>query len=183
MRQTVTKTALLLFLAAAMAGAAVVPRPAPPFRGKTLDGEISSLWAMRGKVVVVMFFSTDCAHCHEAAKILVPLHKDLQARGFEIFGLATNAAASQNLGRFAETFEVEFPLAVASRLDWARFGRFPVRARPPYVPHLLFVDRSGTIRAEFSGADRTFFDNLEERFRAVVEPLLAEPHPGNPFSE
>jgi thiol-disulfide isomerase/thioredoxin len=150
---------------------------------KTLSGAIESLWAMRGKVVVVMFFSTDCGHCHEAAKVLVPLHKELQARGFEMLGVATNSAAPQNLGRFAEVFQVGFPLAVGSRVDWARFGRFPVRGRPPYVPHLLFVDRGGTIRAEFNGSDRTFYDNLEERFRAVVEPLLEEPHPGNPFSE
>lgn len=183
MRKQITKAAFLLLLATAALAAAPVPRPAPPLRMKTLSGEVVSLWALRGKVVVVMFFSTDCGHCHSAAKILVPLFEELKPHGLEMLGLATNSKARENLGRFAETFQVAFPLALASRLDWARFGRFPVHSRPPYVPHLLFVDRSGTIRAEFRGEDRAFYDDLDERFRAIVEPLLAEPHPGKPFSE
>ena len=150
---------------------------------KTLSGEVVSLWALRGKVVVVVFFSTDCAHCHSAAQILVPLVDELKPRGLELLGLATNSKAPENLGRFAGAFHVGFPLALASRLDWARFGGFPVHSRPPYVPHLLFVDRGGRIRAEFRGEDRAFYDNLDERFRAIVEPLLDEPYPGKPFSE
>ena len=144
---------------------------------------MASLWALRGKVVVVMFFSTDCGHCQNATKILVPLVEELKPRGLEVIGLATNSKAAGNLGRFADTFHVSFPLGLAARLDWARFGRFGVYSRPPYVPHLLFIDRSGTIRAEFRGEDREFYDNLQERFRAVVEPLLGEPHPAKPFSE
>ena len=183
MCRQILKTASLLLILSTILSAAVVPRPAPPLRMKTLAGDVASLWALRGQVVVVMFFSTDCGHCHEAAKVLVPLYTELKSRGFEMLGLATNSAAPENLGRFADVFDVKFPLAVGSRVDWARFGRFPIRSRPPYVPHLLFIDRGGTIRAEFNGSDRAFYDNLEERFRAVVEPLLEEPHPGNPFSE
>ncbi|MEX2302292.1 MAG: TlpA disulfide reductase family protein [Bryobacterales bacterium] len=182
-RQSLIRIVLLLLAVSTLLSGAVVPRPAPPLRMKTLSGDVTSLWALRGKVVVVMFFSTDCGHCHEAAKVLVPLHKELRSRGFEILGVATNSKAAENLDRFADVFDVEFPLAVGSRVDWARFGRFPVRSRPPYVPHLLFVDRSGTIRGEFRGEDRAFYDNLEERFRAVVEPLLEEPHAGNPSSD
>lgn len=183
MQLRIAKTTVLLLLAAAALSAAIVPRPAPPLRVKTLSGDVASLWAMRGKVTVVMFFSTDCGHCHNATKILVPLVEEFKSRGLEVIGLATNSKAPENLGRFADTFHVSFPLAVATRLDWARFGRFAVHSRPPYVPHLLFIDRAGTIRAEFRGEDREFYDNLEERFRAVVAPLLDEPHPAKPFSE
>lgn len=183
MRKPILTTAVLLLLAASLASAAAIPRPAPPLRLETLSGEVVSLWAMRGKVVAVVFLSTDCGHCHEAVKILAPLYKELKPRGIEVLGLATNASAPENLGRFAEAFEVEFPVALASRNDWARFGRFPPRGKPPYVPHLLFVDRGGTIRAEFRGEDRTFYENLEQRFRAIAESLLAEEHAGKPFSE
>jgi peroxiredoxin len=172
-----------MLCATLVSAAARVPRPAPPLRLKALTGETLSLWALRGKVVVVMFFSTDCGHCHSAAKILVPLADEIKSRGLVMLGLATNSKAEEHLARFAETFQVGFPLAVATRLDWARFGRFPVHSKPPYVPHLLLVDRSGMIRAEFRGEDREFYDNLEERFRAAIEPLLNEPAAGNRFSE
>lgn len=178
-----TAVALLVVLAATGSWGAAIPRPAPPLRMKTLTGDVESLWALRGKVVVVMFFSTDCGHCHEAAKVLVPIYEDLHPQGLEILGLAGNSNAPQDLGRFADAFDVQFPLAVASRLDWARFARFAPNQRPPYVPHLLFVDRSGTIRAEFSGENRAFFEDLEARFRMIVEPLLAEPDPREPASE
>ncbi len=184
MRQYFARTALfLLLLAVAAPAAAPVPRPAPPLRMKAMNGEDVSLYALRGKVVGVLFFSTDCSHCHEAAKVIIPLFDELHARGLEMIGVATNSKAGEHLQRFADLFHVQFPLGVGSRLDWARFGRFPVHSKPPYVPHLLFVDRSGVIRAEFRGQDRQFYDNLAERFRAVVEPLLDEPYPAKPFSD
>ena len=183
MLKPIEKTTLLLLLAAASLSAADVPRPAPPLRVKTLTGEVASLYALRGKVVVVMFFSTGCGHCHTATEILVPLYEELKPRGLEILGMAANASASENLGRFAETFRVEFPLGVASRLDWVRLGGFHIYSRPPYVPHLLFVDRAGMIRADYRGENRPFYEDLEARFRAVVEPLLNEPIPGKPLSE
>jgi peroxiredoxin len=183
MSKPVLKAALLLLGLVAPLAAADVPRPAPPLRMKTLTGETASLWALRGKVVVVMFFSTDCGYCHAATKILVPLYDELRPRGLEILGLAVNSKAPENLGRFATAFQVEFPLAIASRVDWARLGKFHVSARPPYVPHLLFVDREGNIRAEYRGEKRDFYEDLEARFRAVVEPLLEKAAPEKPASE
>jgi len=42
------------------------------------------------------------------------------------------------------------------------------------VPQLVFIDRTGVIRAQYSGVD-PFFSNEEANMRAEVEKLLSEP--------
>ena len=48
-------------------------------------------------------------------------------------------------------------VSVGTRALWAAFGGFSVMARPPYYPHMLIIDRSGTIREEHSGRERNYY--------------------------
>ncbi len=55
------------FSAASMAqtAAASTSEPAPRIQGKTLDGQAFDLAAHKGKVVMLMFWATDCAVCRD----------------------------------------------------------------------------------------------------------------------
>ena len=85
---TITLGALLLSVAPLTAGK--VPRPAPSLEAKTLDGKTVSLNGLKGKVVAVLFFSTDCPHCQNTTRILNPIYDEWKARGLEIMGMAVN---------------------------------------------------------------------------------------------
>ena len=108
--------ALLLIPALALTlFAGDVPRAAVPLKMTTLEGKSISLEQLRGKVVVVMFFNTDCPHCQKTTQILNPIYEQWKSRGLEILGLAMNPSASYNLAEFGKKYGATFPLALTTR--------------------------------------------------------------------
>jgi peroxiredoxin len=174
-------TAALALLTALTLLAAEVPRPAKPLKLKTLEGKEITLDQLRGKVVAVMFFSTDCPHCQQTAQILAPMYAEMKPRGLEILGLAVNPSASGNLKEFQQKFGANFPLGLTTRSDWSAFGEFSVMHNP-YVPYMLIVDRNGVIREEHPGQDRRFWLEQEKNLRQAFETLLKEPAKKSPSS-
>ena len=168
---------LLVLLIASALPAAEVPRPAPPLKFTTIDGRDLSLEQLRGKVVVAMFFNTDCPHCQETTKILNPLYAKMKARGLEIVGLAINRSAATSLATFQQTYQVQFPLTISSRFECTRFAGLSVMAKF-YVPYMFFLDRQGNIRADHPGEDREFYSAQAKNIEAELEKLLAEPAKG-----
>ena len=154
-----------------------VPRAAPEMTVKVFGGGSLSLEQLRGKVVMMMFFSTDCSHCQTTTRLLGPIYDELKPQGFEIVGVAINPSAAGNLGTFAKNFGAKFPLALGTRSDCTRFAEISVMARF-YVPYLFLVDRNGNIREEHEGGDRRFFGDQAKNIRATVEALLKEPAKG-----
>jgi thiol-disulfide isomerase/thioredoxin len=136
---------------------------------------------LRGKVVAVMFFSTDCPHCQQTTQVLNPIYAEWKARGLEILGLAVNDSAAGNLKQFKEKFGAQFPLGLTTRAEWSRVGEFSVMHNP-YVPYMLIVDRNGMIREEHPGQDRAFWLEQEKKLRESFDTLLKEPAKKSPAS-
>lgn len=163
----------LILLAALAATAGSVPREAPPLKLKTIGGGTVSLGDLKGKVVAVLWISTDCPHCQETCEELAPIYRDLSGQGLEILGMAVNPNAPGNIDSFRREHGVRFPVGVSSRSDWMRFADLSVMARA-YVPYMMIVDREGIIRYEHTGQDREFWSDQEAAFRREVGALLAE---------
>ncbi|MCB9384619.1 MAG: TlpA family protein disulfide reductase [Bryobacterales bacterium] len=165
--------AAALMLASLTLGASEVPREAGPLNFNTFKGQKASLAALKGKVVAVMFFSTDCPHCQHTAELLKPIYKEFHPKGFEILALAVNPSAAANLDEFAAKYGVEFPIGLGTNSQWTTFCQLPVMGQK-YVPHLVFVDKKGVIQEDHPGADRAFWLDQEARIRAAIEKLLAQ---------
>ncbi|MCV0439345.1 MAG: TlpA family protein disulfide reductase [Hydrogenophaga sp.] len=78
------------FAQAAPAEVATPAATAPELRGTTLDGQPFDLAALRGKVVMVLFWSTDCAVCRDKMPELRANLKGWQGRPFELVGVSTD---------------------------------------------------------------------------------------------
>ena len=167
----------LVFVILLPLAAGDVPRAAPDLTVKTSAGEGLSLAQLRGKVVMVMFFSTDCSHCQTTTRLLSPIYDDLKPQGLEIVGVAINPSAAGNLDSFAKNFGAKFPLALGTRADSTKFAEISVMAKF-FVPYLFFVDRNGIVREEHEGGDRRFFGDQAKNIRSALEALLKEPAKG-----
>ena len=161
---------LILLLPIAAAGE---PRPSPDLKFTTMDGRNMTLDQLKGKVVLVMFFSTDCAHCQRTTQVLRPLYDQFKPQGLEIVGIAINPAAAGNLQSFATKYGATFPLALGTRRDCTSFAGISVMTRF-YVPYVFFIDRKGMIREQHGGGDRAFYRNEAQNIRTAVEALLKE---------
>lgn len=150
-----------------------VPRDAPELTLKTVGGKAVTLDSLKGKVVAVLWISTDCPHCQSTCETLGPIYEKYAGQGFEIMGMAVNPNAPGNIDRFKAEHGVKFPIGVSSRSDWMRFADLSVMARA-YVPFMMIVDREGVIRYEHRGMDGDFWSNMEPNFLKELGALLAE---------
>jgi hypothetical protein len=98
--------------------------------------------------------------------------KDLKPQGFEVAEGAVNEDA--NVPDFIKTYNPPFPVGKAGGLNALEYLQWPPNVRP-LVPFMVFIDRKGMIRAQYTGADTKFFDDGQEKnIREQVEKLLHE---------
>ena len=94
------------------------------------------------------------------------------------------AAVNENpdIPGFIKTYSPPFPVGTASGLGALEFMQWPQGQRP-LVPLMVLIDRTGMIRAQFSGLDANFFNDDEDKhIREEAEKLLKEGVPRAPKS-
>lgn len=163
----------ILVLGALAAVANNVPRPAPEYAIKLTNGKQVLLSSLRGNVVALLFVSTECPHCGTTCEVMDKLQKDYGARGFQPVAVAFNEMSMMLVPDFTKRRNLSFPVGYDTRDPvFAFIERSPMLRT--YVPILVLIDRSGTIRGQYLGDDKFFFDQ-EKNIRASLEQLLKEP--------
>lgn len=101
------------------------------------------------------------------------IENELKPKGFEVVEAAINANA--DIPSFVAQFKPPFPVGAAEPGAALQYLQWPSDKRP-LVPLMVFIDRQGTIRAEYSGLDADFFNEQTEgqHIKAEAEKLLAE---------
>lgn len=170
----VMKAFLALFLAAASAFSATVPRPAPELAIQMPDGTQTLLSKYRGKVVCLALVFTTCPHCQKTSTLLGQLQKEYSPKGVQVLGAAFNDNAAGLVPAFNQQFvKGAYPLGSLERNTVLEFLQLPVMAQF-YVPILVFIDRKGNIVGQHIG-DEDFFRNQDVSIRAAIEAALKAP--------
>jgi hypothetical protein len=169
------RTGMLVLLSAMLALTAVAadpPRPSPPLTIEQVSGPALELRQYRGKVVALAFIFTTCSHCQDLTKALGPLSREYALRGVQVLECAFNDDAKQTMPGFLQQLAPPFPVGWTSRAAAMSYmQRSIMDARPLYVPHMIFIDRRGTIRAEYAG-ESDFFKDPGASVRAQLEKML-----------
>jgi thiol-disulfide isomerase/thioredoxin len=146
----------------ALEGAAAPPLPGD---SHTLDGAPLSLAALRGRVVLLHFWTFGCSNC----KHMLPRYDDWQerlgGRGLSVVGVHTPELDFERdqpaLRHFVERQHIRWPVLFDA--DNAVWDRYRVAAWPTIV----LIDRRGVVRASFVG------DDSAGAIEAALQPLLA----------
>lgn len=139
-------------------------RPAAPDTTYTLlDGSRWTTAQLRGKVVLVNFWATDCATCVKEMPQLVATHEKYKSRGFETVAVSMRYDPPAYVVRYAEDHHLPFGVAIDNTGQIARqFGN--VEATPTSV----LIDKQGHVVKRYLGEPD--FAALH----ALVEKLLTE---------
>ena len=107
------------------------------------DGTIS-LSELRGKVVLVDFWSSWCPPCRQEAPELEAAYEDYREEGVEFVGIAIWDVDSETR-KFRDAFELKYPIAIDSKgsvaVNWGVVG----------LPEKFFVDREGRVVKKYAG--------------------------------
>lgn len=106
----------------------------------SLKGERYHLQDLRGKVVLINFWATDCPGCVKEMPRLVDTYHRYQARGVELIAVAMSHDRPDYVANFAEKKGLPFPVALDIQGEISRaFG--DVRL----TPTLFVIDKQGKI--------------------------------------
>ena len=167
MNSRVQQLGLVLIGAAIAAGvwfALAQKSVAPEVRFTTLQGEALTTAGLRGKVVLVNFWATDCIPCVEEMPRIVETYNRYHAQGFETIAVAMSYDPPNHVLAYAEKNALPFKVALDVSGELAKsFGN--VRA----TPTSFVIDRGGNIVARYLG-EPDF-----ARLHALLEGKLREP--------
>jgi thiol-disulfide isomerase/thioredoxin len=165
----------ILAMFAISLGAAEIPRPAPDLPIPLTDGKTVKISEYRGKVLCLVFILTTCPHCQKTTQLLEGIYKDYRPKGFEVVEAALNS--NPDIPSFVSQFKVPWPVGTAGVLSAVDYIQWPKDKRP-LVPFVVFIDRKGMIRAQYTGVDEAYFDaQQEQHMRDDVEKLMNEGGP------
>ena len=100
------------------------------------------------------------------------IQKDLGPKGFEV--LEGTVDEDAKIPEFVRQFKPPFPVGKANPLGAMEYLQMSPTVRA-FVPFIVFIDRKGIIRAQFTGADKELADDQQEKsLRAEVVKLLAD---------
>ena len=148
-----------------------VLRAAPSLEG--LDGwlqsHVRSLTELRGKVVVLQFWTFGCINCKRTLPHLQELAATHAEDEFEIVGVHSPEFTYEEdpvaIQEAADQLGVTWPIA----LDTEQTSFFAWQGSPAYWPRTYVIDRNGDIRFDHVG------EGAYEELAAVVAALLEAP--------
>lgn len=138
------KPLLIAVAVLALAGAlfyAMMDKPsAPAATFTTLEGKSIALNELRGKVVLINFWSTSCPGCIKEMPDLVETYQQYKSRGFEVVAVAMSYDPPNYVVNFAQTRKLPFPVALDVNGEHARaFGNVQV------TPTAFIIGKDGSI--------------------------------------
>ena len=132
---------------------------APAVSYTLLDGRKSELAALRGHVVLVNFWATDCAPCVEEMPALVANWRQFSPQGFETLAVAMQDDPPAFVSNFAQAHALPFGVVIDNTGEVAR-----KLGNVQFTPTSLLINKRGEIVKRWIG--KTDF--------AAIAPLIAE---------
>jgi peroxiredoxin len=147
-----TSTFTVLALAAALALPAVAQSPAAPaMAGKTLDGKAFQLSSLKGKVVLVMFWSTGCAVCRDKMPELRQNYEGWSGKPFEMVLVSTDRKM-QDVEDYERIISRTVPVKQRFVQLWAGGpGYADNLGKPGQLPATYVIDKAGKVVERYQG--------------------------------
>lgn len=140
-----------------------LPKPgsaAPDFTCQDLKGQTWNLERIKGKVVLLRFWTDWCPHCRYEMPVIENYYRKWNQEGFDV--LAVNVKQKPQIAEaFTAQFDLTFPILVD--LDGKLAQTYGVHS----IPTNFLIDRQGTVQEICVGdlfKDKTFMQALLKHF-------------------
>jgi thiol-disulfide isomerase/thioredoxin len=135
----------VLMAAISMIATDSVIEPAPRFRAKTLGGENFTNDAVKGKVVLLQFWTTWCQYCRSEQELVDDIDAEFRDKGLVV--LAVNVGESKKtVKKYLEQNPRKCRIVLTEDTNLA--ARFEAKTFPIYV----LINRDGNVAATQNGA-------------------------------
>lgn len=136
------------------------PRPADDFYVKSTDGRGILLSELKGKVVVLNFFTTWCPYCQQEIPGFLEVYEKYRNQGLEIVGLSTEQGKESEVISFTRSYKMSYPVSIAPPDLIKDYG--PIDA----IPTTFIVNKDGDIVSKHVGS------MTPGQLESIIKPLL-----------
>jgi thiol-disulfide isomerase/thioredoxin len=136
---------LLLAAACAFAGDDDDDKPAPHFRAKTMSGESFNNESVKGKVVLLEFWTTWCKYCHQEEALVENINQEFSDKGLIVLAIDV-AESKKTVKKYLEQHPRACRIVLTEDTNLA--AMYQANEYPIYV----VIDRDGNISGEQRGA-------------------------------
>lgn len=150
------------------------PRPLPAFTGQAADwinSEPLTVEQLRGKVLLLDFWTFDCWNCYRSFPWLRDLEQRLATEGLQVIGIHTpefeHEKKRDNVVAKIEEFSLPHPVMMDNNFTYWK------ALKNRFWPTFYLVDKQGQIRASFIGETHKGDANARQ-IEAAVKQLLEE---------
>jgi len=166
---------MLAFLLATLGAVATNSRPAPEFthhsQAEWINSPPLSLADLRGRVVIVDFWTFSCWNCYQSLPWLNDLADRFNQQGLRVIGVHSPELESErnveHLKQKIEEYKIKNPVMIDSDFSyWKAMGNSA-------WPTFYVLDKNGNTRGVFSGETHTG-DNQAQEVERLVTALLAD---------
>lgn len=157
----------LLF--AALVADAGVGMKAPDITNPTwLNSEPLHLADLKGKVVMVEFWTFGCYNCRNVEPYVKQWHEKYMSQGFVVIGVHSpefsHEREIENVKRYLKEHDIRFAVPIDNDFStWNKYGN-------RYWPAMYLIDKQGVIRHVRIG------EGGYQETERLIQSLLAEPH-------
>lgn len=160
---------VLLLASPVQAATEAKPVPAPEFSGieKWLNGSPLTMASLKGKVVLVDFWTYTCINCINTLPYVKRWHQTYKDQGLVVVGVHTPEypfeRSTKNVSSAIERFGIQYPVAQDNRYStWEAYGN-------RYWPAVYLIDKQGRI------VYRHFGEGQYKETEAAIQKLLKQP--------
>ena len=123
----------------------------PTLEGKTADGQALGLGALRGRVVLVLYWSTGCAVCRDKMHEMRANLAGWQQQPFTLLGVNMDQRREDLVG-YETLLRQTVPAPQRLRSVWAADPGFTDTLGPPtHLPSGALIDKTGQLVERYSG--------------------------------
>lgn len=124
---------------------------APSMEGKTFEGKPFRLASLKGKVVLVMFWSTDCAVCRDKMPELRQNYEGWKSKPFELVLVSTDRRM-KDVEDYEKIIARTVPAGQRFVQLWAGEPGYKDNfGKPAQLPASFVIDKSGKVVERFLG--------------------------------
>jgi thiol-disulfide isomerase/thioredoxin len=138
-------------LAATLWVAPALAQVVPVVEGKTVEGKPFQLAALKGRVVMLMFWSTDCAVCRDKMAELRQNYQGWRGKPFELVLVSTDRRI-QDLDGYEKLIAQLVPQDQRFVQLWGGDASYRDNlGKPATLPLTYLLDKAGRVVAQYNG--------------------------------
>lgn len=134
---------------------------APEFTFEDLNRNKISLSDLSGKVIFLNVWATWCPPCTREIPDFIKVYEQYKDKGLEIIGISVDRISQSKVLKFAEKYNINYPVAMMTSKLYKDYGPFPA------IPVTIVIDKNRKIRNRKIGMVNKGF--VESWFLKLIE--------------